>query len=104
MSDVMVSARMSAAKKEAGNRVLEGLGCNASQVVNELYDYLIKEKKLPWAQEQSMSDAPVVSQEELQASLAWIDSLQVELSPEFAVMTTKDAKRHRLQRRTKEKA
>ena len=36
MADAMVTARMSQEKKEAGNRVLEQLGTNASQVVNRL--------------------------------------------------------------------
>ena len=41
MADAMVTARMSQEKKEAGNRVLEQLGTNASQVVNRLYDYVL---------------------------------------------------------------
>ena len=42
MADAMVTARMSQEKKEAGNRVLEQLGTNASQVVNRLYDYVLE--------------------------------------------------------------
>ena len=48
MADAMVTARMSQEKKEAGNRVLEQLGTNASQVVNRLYDYVLENKKLPF--------------------------------------------------------
>ena len=52
MADAMVTARMSQEKKEAGNRVLEQLGTNASQVVNRLYDYVLENKKLPFPEEQ----------------------------------------------------
>lgn len=51
MADAMVTARMSQEKKEAGNRVLEQLGTNASQVVNRLYDYVLENKKLPFPEE-----------------------------------------------------
>ena len=50
MTDAMVTGRMSAAKKEAGNRVLKSLGLSASQAINQLYDRLIEEQKLPFAQ------------------------------------------------------
>lgn len=43
MPDVMVTGRMTAEKKAAGNRVLEQLGLNPSQVINLLYDKLIAE-------------------------------------------------------------
>lgn len=50
MADAMVTGRMSAAKKEAGNRVLKSLGLSASQAINQLYDRLIEEQQLPFAQ------------------------------------------------------
>ena len=43
MPDVMVTGRMAAEKKAAGNRVLERLGMNSSQAINLLYDKLIAE-------------------------------------------------------------
>ena len=52
MADAMVTARMSQEKKEAGNRMLEQLGTNASQAVNRLYDYVLENKKLPFPEEQ----------------------------------------------------
>ncbi len=58
MADGMVTGRMSAAKKEAGNRVLESLGLNASQAINQMYDFLIRERSLPFApQEEKGLDA-----------------------------------------------
>ena len=51
MADAMVTARMSSEKKEAGNRILEQMGTNASQAVNRLYDYVkggtIRRRKSP---------------------------------------------------------
>ena len=44
MDDAMVTARMSAAKKSAGARVLAKSGLNASQTVNLLYDKLEEEQ------------------------------------------------------------
>ena len=41
--DAMVTGRMSAEKKAAGNKVLEELGLNPSQAINMLYDRLIAE-------------------------------------------------------------
>ena len=93
MADAMVTARMSATKKEAGTRVLVNLGCNASQVINELFDVLIETKKIPWHVGQS---DPSELGAQLSEALAWVDELKVDLSPEFAGMLIKDARRQRL--------
>ena len=93
MYSAMVTARMQQTKKESGNRILESLGSNASQAINELYDYLIAHKSLPW---ESTAQPSTISPERLRDALAWADSLQIDLSPEFAAMSTKDARRHRL--------
>lgn len=58
MSDVMVTGRMTAAKKRAGNRVLAKMGMNASQAINKLYDYLIEEGKLPFSEKEASSLTP----------------------------------------------
>ena len=44
MDDAMVTGRMPAKKKAAGNRVLEKVGLNASQAINMLYDRLIEDQ------------------------------------------------------------
>ena len=40
----MVTARMSAEKKAAGNKVLERAGLNASQFINKVYDRIIEDQ------------------------------------------------------------
>ena len=95
MSDAMVTARMSATKKEAGNRILESLGSNASQAINEFYDYLISKKQLPWT-EQKNTEKKKVDKKTLAAILAEMDSMTVKLDSDFKNMTTKEAKRRRL--------
>ena len=94
MSDAMISARMSATKKEAGNRVLATLDSNASQAVNELYDYLIAHKALPWKTEENQR--PHVTKEQWLEAQNWLDSMHIDLSSEFINMTTKEARKHRL--------
>ncbi len=46
MEDAMVTGRMSAEKKAAGNAVLEKAGFNASQAINALYDRLVETKSV----------------------------------------------------------
>lgn len=79
MADAMVTARMSQEKKEAGNRVLEQLGTNASQVVNRLYDYVLENKKLPFPEEQGRRK---YTQEEIAGRLpGWTAFLERIASP-----------------------
>ena len=93
MNSSMVSARMTPAKKEAGNRILESLGTNASRAVNELFDYVIANKALPWQQDEKRAS---VTRDQILEGISWVESLRVDLPDEFASMTTKDAKRARL--------
>ena len=46
--DAMVTARMPQGKKEAGVEVLRSLGTTSSTVINELFDYLIARRELPF--------------------------------------------------------
>lgn len=93
MADAMVTARMSPEKKEAGNRMLEQLGTNASQAVNRLYDYVLEKKQLPFPDQQERRQ---YSQEEIAQAIAWVDSIKMEDSGRFANMTLKEVKRERL--------
>lgn len=94
MSDAMVTARMSAEKKEAGNRVLEQLGTNASQAVNRLYDYVLEKKELPFPEQQERRK---YTQEEIARAIAWVDGIpKKRASGRFSDMTIKGAKRDRL--------
>lgn len=91
MADAMVTARMSQEKKEAGNRVLEQLGTNASQVVNRLYDYVLENKKLPFPEEQGRGK---YTQEEIAEAIAWVDSIP--RKDRFSTMTDDEIRRERL--------
>ena len=48
-TDAMVTGRMSPEKKEEGNRILASLGSNPSQAINQLYDFVIAKRALPFA-------------------------------------------------------
>lgn len=93
MPDAMVTARMSPEKKEAGNRILEQLGTNASQAINRLYDYLLEKKQLPFPDQQERRE---YSQEEIAKAIAWANDLKVDVPSRFANMTLKEVRRERL--------
>ena len=91
MADAMVTARMSAEKKEAGNRMLEQLGTNASQAVNRLYDYVLEKKQLPFPEQQGRRK---YTQEEIAQALAWVDSIP--RRDRFSTITDDEIRRERL--------
>ena len=47
MGDVMVTGRMRAEKKRAGNLVLEQAGVSTSAAIGLLYDYIIENQQMP---------------------------------------------------------
>ena len=59
---------MSSEKKEAGNRILEQMGTNASQAVNRLYDYVIEKRELPFFDREERRH---YTQEEIAEAIAW---------------------------------
>lgn len=91
MPDAMVTARMSAEKKEAGNRMLEQLGTNASQAVNRLYDYVLEKKQLPFPEQHERRKH---TQEEIAQAIAWVDSIP--RRDRFSTMTDDEIRRERL--------
>lgn len=91
--DAMVTARMPIAKKEAANRVLEELGSNPSQAINQFFDYLVREKSFPWSDEEQ--EGTTVTKERLQEALAWVDSISLPPDNRFAHMTDEEIKRER---------
>lgn len=90
MADVMVTGRMAKAKKDAGNKVLESLGSNASQAINQLYDYLIEEHRLPF-DSGSKTD---FSADQIKDAIAFIDNIP--LKNAFSSMSDKDIKAKKL--------
>lgn len=97
MSDAMVTGRMTKQKKEAGNRILAELGTNPSAAINALYDYVIREKKLPYEQEEEFGWQKY-TKEQIAEAKAFVDSLVMPLPVDsrFRTMTTEEAKRERL--------
>ena len=73
MAEAMVTARMAPEKKEMVNRELERLGSNASQAINRLYDFILREGRLPFedAHEVKSLDAESIAQ-----ARAWVDSIE----------------------------
>ena len=97
MEDAMVTARMSKEKKEAGNRVLEQLGTNASQVINKLYDYVLEKKELPFPEKKKKHD---YTKEEIADAVAFIDSIRIlPIDGRFAKMSDKEIRLERLKSR-----
>ena len=93
-AEAMVTARMAADKKEEGNRVLAALGTSASKVVNQLYDYVIEERALPFGKESAGRAA--YSQAEIASAIALVDGLVSPVSDEFRSMSLKEARLARL--------
>ena len=98
MNDAMVTARMSQAKKEAGGRVLAQIGSNASQVINDVYDYLIEHGSSPCSQAQSHPDE-IITPERITAALSNVESMCLPADNRFSTMTDDDIERERLVRR-----
>lgn len=93
--DAMVTGRMSASKKERGNRVLSELGTNASKAINALYDYVIEHRALPFS-----TDRPDRS-ELLHTATSLVDAIpKVQLDESYTQMSIKDARRERLSQQT----
>ena len=93
--DAMVTGRMSASKKERGNRVLSELGTNASKAINALYDYVIEHRALPFP-----ADRPDRS-ELLRTATSLVDAIpKVRLDERRTQMSIKDARRERLSQQT----
>lgn len=93
--DAMVTARMSQGKKEFGNRILSDLGINASQAINEFYDYIISNKRLPYQSQ----DEKRFSEQSVREALAFLDSIYVVPQEPFASMSDDELKQARLIKR-----
>lgn len=91
MANVMVTGRMTKAKKDAGNKVLESLGTNASQAINQLYDYLVEEHRLPFDDE--VKSRPSVAQ--IKGAIAFIED--VPIANAFSSMSDEDIKAKKLE-------
>ena len=92
MADSMVTGRMSAEKKEAGNAVLAHAGLNASQAIGLMYDRLIDERGVGF-----LLDEPEGARYSKFASAAlFVDGLARKRANRFANMTDAEIKMERL--------
>ena len=89
--DAMVTARMPQGKKEAGNLILAELGTNPSQFINDVYDYVIKTKHLPFP-EKSLS----LGGKDTCAAIAFVDSIPLQDAHGFEGMTDDGIRQERL--------
>lgn len=96
MNDAMVTARMSKAKKDAGNRVLGELGSSASQFINSAYDYLIQRGTSPFVADAGRAEG--VTRAQLADALAQVEAMCLPSDNRFRTMTDDEIRRERLSR------
>ena len=90
MPDAMVTARMSAQKKETGAKLLKSLGISASEAINQLYDYIIKTERLPF-------DLP---EDRLAQAVKRINDIpKVPVSKEFSMLSDNEIRLARLRKK-----
>lgn len=90
--DAMVTARMPQGKKDAGNAILRQLGTSASQVINELYDYIILMRATPFGSTQVVFD-----EDAMRDAIEYVDGMpKVELEKDWLSADARDSKRSRL--------
>lgn len=92
MSDAMVTGRMPQGKKEEGNRILASLGVNPSKAINQLYDYVIEHRSLPFDNKQE--NQLNFSHEEITGAFQWAESIS--RKNRFSNMTDDEIRAERL--------
>lgn len=104
MQSEMVSARMSAYKKQQGAAVLEELSATPSQAINALYDYLLKHHAFPWDSKKETGKKKY-SAREIEDAKSWAKSLKMpaqdipQSNSPYETMSIKEAKSERLHRK-----
>ena len=97
MPDAMVTARMSAQKKETGAKLLKSLGISASEAINQLYDYIIKTERLPF---DLPEDSTLTTEERLAQAVKRINDIpKVSVSKEFSVLSDNEIRLARLHKK-----
>lgn len=90
--DAMVTARMPQRKKEEGNKILAELGTNPSQLINEIYDYLLAHRELPLQKKENKS----FDREKLLEGIALLKNIQASVPERFRTMTNDEIRQERL--------
>ena len=93
MADAMVTARMPQSKKDAGGRILASLGTTASAAINDLYDFVISNRALPFS---DASERTAPSRQDVEAAIAWANGIARVEPGELSSLSLKEAKRHKL--------
>ena len=94
MNEAMVTARMSCGKKEEGTSVLRELGTTPSKAINDLFDYVVRHRSLPF--ENGQTPASGISREEVHAALTWLDEISLPEDNRFASMSDDQIRTERL--------
>ncbi len=89
-ADVMVTARMSREKKDTVAQILGEMGTNASEAINDFYDYIRVNRALPFEK----NPPRIIGKDELSEALAFIDSLSI--ADRFSDMTDEEIRRERM--------
>jgi len=82
---------MAPGKKEAGNSVLRELGTSPSQFINDIYDYVIKNRRLPFP-----SESATTKPHDIPAALAFIESIPLREPDRFSTMIDDEIRQERL--------
>lgn len=93
-AEAMVTARMGIEKKEEGNRILSSLGTNASKAINQLFDYVIEKRALPF--DANAKKQQLHSQAEIESAISLVDGLVIPVVEPYRSMSLKEAKSVRL--------
>ncbi|MBF4804694.1 type II toxin-antitoxin system RelB/DinJ family antitoxin [Lancefieldella rimae] len=97
MPDAMVTARMSAQKKETGAKLLKSLGISASEAINQLYDYIIKTERLPF---DLPEESTLTTEERLAQAVKRINDIpKVSVSKEFSMLSDNEIRLARLHKK-----
>ena len=89
--DAMVTARMPQGKKEVGNTILQELGTNPSQFINDSYDYVIKTRQLPFQVDKDSGKTI-----DIKKALTFVKSIPRPSQSRFELMTDDEIKQERL--------
>lgn len=92
MAEAMVTGRMTAQKKLAGNRILAREHLRPSQAINLMYQRLIDEKNARFLKASTEAVDPV----QLEEALAFVDRLSEPQRSRFDDMADAEIKTHRL--------
>ncbi|MCI8367422.1 MAG: RelB/DinJ family addiction module antitoxin [Eggerthellaceae bacterium] len=95
-AEAMVTGRMAVQKKEDGNRVLRSLGVNVSQAINQLFDFVIENRALPFPEEHPAQNHTAA---ELAAAASLVDSICLPANNKFSTMSDLEIKMDRLRSR-----